>query len=111
MWTSTPPSQAVVNLSKASKNFDIKAKSFKALDNVDLTISRGVYVAIIGRSGSGKPTLMNMISGIDLLGKFRSQKVEYHPDSPAGFQFPMYNEPQLERKRVMAGPPFISLPI
>ena len=38
--------------------------SFKAVDRVDLSVSPGDFVSIIGRSGSGKSTLLNMIAGL-----------------------------------------------
>lgn len=37
---------------------------FIAVDNVDLNIMRGDFVSIIGRSGSGKSTMLNMIVGL-----------------------------------------------
>ena len=36
----------------------------KALDNVDLTIYRGEYLGIIGRTGSGKSTLIQHLNGL-----------------------------------------------
>ncbi len=36
-----------------------------ALDGIDIEISKGEFVAIIGQSGSGKSTLMNMIGCLD----------------------------------------------
>ncbi|MDP4182828.1 MAG: ABC transporter ATP-binding protein [Bacillota bacterium] len=38
--------------------------SFTAVDNVDLDIMPGDFVSIIGRSGSGKSTMLNMIVGL-----------------------------------------------
>ena len=37
----------------------------KAIDEVDISISHGEFVAIVGSSGSGKSTLLNMLGGLD----------------------------------------------
>jgi putative ABC transport system ATP-binding protein len=38
----------------------------RVLDGVDLTVRPGEYVAIMGESGVGKSTLLNLVAGLDL---------------------------------------------
>lgn len=50
------------NLTKTYGMGDIKVT---ALDNLNLRISKGQFVSIIGSSGSGKSTLLHMLGGVD----------------------------------------------
>lgn len=52
----------VKNLEKVYQNGDIKVP---ALKNVSLTIKEGEFVAIMGSSGSGKSTFMNILGCLD----------------------------------------------
>ena len=53
-------------LSGVDKRYDAGEISVLALRDVDLTITRGEYVAVMGASGSGKSTLMNILGCLDL---------------------------------------------
>lgn len=59
---STSPLIAIQNLVKTYKT---PAGDFTAVKGIDVEVQRGEFVAIIGKSGSGKSTFINMITGID----------------------------------------------
>ena len=54
-----------IQLERICKTFYLGDTQVKALDNVDLNIERGEFVAVIGASGSGKSTLMNVVGCLD----------------------------------------------
>ena len=55
----------VATLEKVSKMYGKDELIVKALDNVSLEIYRGDYLAVMGASGSGKSTAMNIIGCLD----------------------------------------------
>ena len=55
----------VATLEKVSKTYGKDDLIVKALDNVDLEIYKGDYLAVMGASGSGKSTAMNIIGCLD----------------------------------------------
>lgn len=58
-------SSHVVRVSGVTKNFKMGKMEVSALKGIDLDISAGEYLSIMGPSGSGKSTLFNMIGGLD----------------------------------------------
>lgn len=56
---------SLIRLSHVSKDYSTPVGPFRALEDVDLKIQKGEFVAVIGKSGAGKTTLVNMITGVD----------------------------------------------
>ena len=55
----------LLSLHNIVKSYQIRTDTYQILRGVDLTISRGDFVAIMGPSGSGKSTLLNIIGCLD----------------------------------------------
>ena len=56
----------LIELRNIYKIYQMGQESVHALDGIDLTIDRGEFVAIVGQSGSGKSTAMNIIGCLDV---------------------------------------------
>jgi putative ABC transport system ATP-binding protein len=55
----------VIELSRISKDFQVGDETVHALSDIDLTISDGDYVSLMGPSGSGKSSLLNILGCLD----------------------------------------------
>ncbi|MGH7143136.1 MAG: ABC transporter ATP-binding protein [Planctomycetota bacterium] len=55
----------VIELTQVHKTYREGEQSRAVLKGVDLRVARGSIVALLGRSGSGKSSLLNIVSGID----------------------------------------------
>ena len=55
----------IIELEGITKTFGQGAAAFQALKGIDMSIERGEFVAIMGASGSGKSTTMNILGCLD----------------------------------------------
>lgn len=62
---SSLPTPALIEIKNLVKTYKTPAGDFTAVNGIDVEVQRGEFVAIIGKSGSGKSTFINMITGID----------------------------------------------
>ncbi len=58
-------SKPLIELRRVVKQYQGKASAVTALKGIDLQVNAGEFVAVLGKSGAGKTTLVNVISGID----------------------------------------------
>lgn len=58
-------SSELIHLENVGLAYPTASGPYPALANLNLTISAGEHIAIVGRSGSGKSSLLNLITGID----------------------------------------------
>ena len=95
--------ESLIELTGVTKAYKLGDEVIKALDNVNLQINKGEFVAIIGPSGSGKSTLSNVIGGLDVpdsgtvhianldLSRVRDRELSAYRNKYVGFVFQSYN--------------------
>ena len=56
---------ALIELQGITKYYEMGSQVVKALDGIDIEVSRNDYLAFIGSSGSGKSTMLNILGCLD----------------------------------------------
>ncbi|HEY9646546.1 MAG TPA: ATP-binding cassette domain-containing protein, partial [Chroococcidiopsis sp.] len=61
----SPPKEPLLFIEDVSKVYPTAQGPYPVLEGVNLTVYNGEFVCVIGHSGCGKTTLLNMVSGFN----------------------------------------------
>ena len=94
---------ALIEFDEVCKYYQMGDTLVKAADHISMKIERGEFVAIVGQSGSGKSTCMNIIGCLDIpthgrylldgsdVGKMNRRELAAIRNEKLGFIFQQYN--------------------
>jgi len=104
MPTSAPkPGPAAIRLQQVTRHYQMGETLVRAADNVSLNIGTGEFVALLGSSGSGKSTILNLMAGLDRptsgaifahdrnLAEMSSEELAKHRSHTIGIVFQAFN--------------------
>ena len=81
---------ALIEFDEVCKYYQMGDTTVKAADHISMKIEKGEFVAIVGQSGSGKSTCMNIIGCLDV-GKMNRNELAAIRNEMLGFIFQQYN--------------------
>ena len=94
---------ALIEFQSVCKYYQMGDTTVKAADNISFQIQKGEFVAIVGQSGSGKSTCMNIIGCLDVptsgtyllsgqdVGRMNRNRLAEIRNKMLGFIFQQYN--------------------
>lgn len=92
-----------VQLKNVSKVYKMGEVEIRAVDGIEFSISKGEFVVIVGPSGAGKTTVLNILGGMDTatkgqvlvdgddIAKYSPRKLTGYRRDDIGFVFQFYN--------------------
>ena len=97
---------AFVELKNVRKTYHMGEITIHAVDGIDFTIEKGEFVVIVGPSGAGKTTVLNILGGMDTatsgevwvdgtnVATYRGRKLTAYRRNDIGFVFQFYKQLQ-----------------
>ena len=94
---------AYIEFKNVVKEYIVGENSIKALDNANFEIEKGELVVIVGPSGAGKTTALNVLGGMDnvtsgeviidgqRVDKYSEKELTHYRREDIGFVFQFYN--------------------
>ena len=94
---------AFIDVKKLSKTYQMGEVTIKAVENISFTIEEGELVVVLGPSGAGKTTVLNILGGMDTptsgsvivdgkdISKFNRKALTNYRRYDIGFVFQFYN--------------------
>ena len=94
---------SIIRINDLKRNFIVGSETVRALRGVSFEIQAGEFVAIMGTSGSGKSTMLNILGCLDKptsgeyyideieVSKFSNDKLSEIRNKKIGFVFQSYN--------------------
>ena len=92
-----------ISIQDVRKNYRMGELTIHALDGIDFVIEKGEIAAIVGSSGAGKTTALNILGGMDTcdsgtievdgtrVDQFTNRQLTYYRRNDIGFVFQFYN--------------------
>lgn len=92
-----------IELKDVVKTYKMGEIEIKAADNISFPIEKGEFVIVVGPSGAGKTTVLNILGGMDKatsgeiivdgtdIGKFTEKELTKYRRDDVGFVFQFYN--------------------
>ena len=93
----------IISVSGIHKSYRMGQSSVDVLKGLDLSVSKGAFLAVVGASGSGKSTLLHILGALDTpdkgsvrfngndLQKFSSRQLNTFRNKKVGFVFQFYH--------------------
>lgn len=95
--------KSFISLRNVVKQYDMGEVTIKAVDNINFDVEQGKFTIIVGPSGAGKTTVLNIIGGMDTcssgevivdgveISDFGSKELTTYRRYDIGFVFQFYN--------------------